>query len=225
MGEAKKKVIVACGSLEPELLALEPDPAETELRFEDQNLHRTPHLMAEVLQETIGEIAEYADPIVLGYGLCSNGIVGLSAPSQQLIIPRTHDCLGLFMGSHEAYVKAFRERPGSYYLTPGWLAEKKDPIGIMKHDYIPRVGPEEAESALREELKHYSHIVYIDTGARHPSGLRARARENAEFLDLEFMEMKGSMSLIRKLVFGPYEPPEFVIVEPGEKVKQDDFID
>ena len=36
--------------------------------------------------------------ILLGYGLCGNGLDGLSARHTRLVLPRAHDCIGLLMG-------------------------------------------------------------------------------------------------------------------------------
>ena len=73
--------------------------------------------MPGLIQEQIDQAAEYASQIVLGYGLCSNGIVGITARNQSLIVPRCHDCITLFLGSPAAYSEVFKERSGSYYLT------------------------------------------------------------------------------------------------------------
>ena len=55
----------------------------------------------------LGEILASVDEskyeaILLGYGLCSNGLVGLTARSIPLVIP-VHDCITLFLGSKEQY--------------------------------------------------------------------------------------------------------------------------
>ena len=52
------------------------------------------------LQEELAAIdqSQY-DAILFGYGLCSNGLVGLTAMSIPLIVPRAHDCVTLFLGS------------------------------------------------------------------------------------------------------------------------------
>jgi len=39
------------------------------------------------------------DAVLFGYGLCSNGLVGLAATRIPLIVPRAHDCMTLFLGS------------------------------------------------------------------------------------------------------------------------------
>ena len=167
---------------------------------------------------------DIASKIVLGYGLCSNGVVGLLAPKQGLIIPRVHDCISLFLGSRERYAAVFKKRPGTYYLTPGWIAEEKDPIGMVENDYTARVGREEAIWAVHEELKHYTHIALINTGVGDVKALRKRALENAEFLEKEYEEIPGSAEYFRKIFFGPYDDKDFVIVAPGERVQQKPFL-
>ena len=46
-----------------------------------------PKDIAGVVQQQIDQAAKYADRIILGYGLCSNGIVGVTAGPQGLIGP------------------------------------------------------------------------------------------------------------------------------------------
>jgi len=222
--EKNKRIIIACRCIEPELTALSPSENGVEIRYLDQSLHRTPHDMAEMIQEQIEEVEDYAEEIILGYGLCSNGIVGVEAPRQGLIIPRAHDCITLFLGSRQAYFSAHNEHPGTYYLTPGWIAENKDPLGMLEHDYVPRVGRETAEWALREELKNYTRIVLVHAHGDDREALRKRGEENAEFLGMDFEEVESCDNYFRKLIFGPYEEDEFIKVGPGEKVKMGPFL-
>ena len=180
--------------------------------------------MSGVIQEEIDKVADREADIVLGYGLCSNGIRNVTAPDQGLYVPRVHDCIALFLGSRKRYDEQFQKRPGSYYLTPGWLAEEKDPLGILENDYAPRVGREEAEESMREELKHYRYIVFIDTGARATEELKKRAKENADYLGLEYLEYKGSPEYLERILRGPYNSQWFVYVEPGNKVPLEPFL-
>jgi hypothetical protein len=219
-----RTVLVACQVMEPELEAARGDQAGVEIRYLDQGLHRTPKKMAAVIQEQIDQAAAYANRIVVGYGLCSNGIVGLVARQQGLYIPHCHDCIAFFMGSHRAYLKVFQARPGTYYLTPGWVAEKKDPLGIIEEDYTPRLGRETAFWSMQEELKNYTHIVLINTGAGNIESLRERAKENARVLNKQYEEIQGSLDLFRKLMQGPYTTGEFHFVKPGHKVTQEMFL-
>ncbi len=222
---ALPRAVIACRCMAPELDALGPDRHGVEVRYLDQNLHRTPDIMPELIAEAVEEVEDRASSIVLGYGLCSNGIVGVKAPRQGLIVPRVHDCIALFLGSRGEYNLRRGERPGTYYLTPGWVAEEKDPLGQLEHEYIPRVGKETAEWAIREELKHYTHIALIDTGVGDREPLRARAMKNASHLEMEYEEVRGTDLYFRKLLFGPYEEEDFVFVEPGKTVRADPWLE
>jgi hypothetical protein len=217
-------VLVACRVIEPELEAAKGDEDSVEIRYLDQGLHRTPQKMAAFLQEQIDQAAVYANRIVVGYGLCSNGIVGLMPRQQGLYLPHCHDCIAFFMGSHRAYLKAFEARPGTYYLTPGWVAEKKDPLGIIEEDYAPRLGRETAFWAMGEELKHYTHIALINTGAGNIEPLRERAKENARVLNKQYEEIQGSLDFFKKLIGGPYTTGEFFFLKPGLKITQEMFL-
>ncbi len=108
------RVIIACGSVKSELGAFRPNDGTIEIHYLEQTLHQTPNRMPQVIQNEIESVQRHASQIVLGYGLCSNGVVGIIAPKQGLIIPRIHDCISLFLGSRAAYEKAFKEKPGTY---------------------------------------------------------------------------------------------------------------
>jgi hypothetical protein len=219
-----REVLIACGSIRPELAGVHKENPHLEIRYLDQNLHLTPKKMKEMIQPEIDQASGYARHIVLGYALCSNGVVGLQARTQALIIPRCHDCIGFFLGSHETYMQAFEKRPGTYYLTPGWIEAKKDPLGIVEQDYAPRLGWDTAVWAMNEELKHYTHIVFINTALCDAAPLRARAMKNAAFFDKEYEEIAGkSLRYFKKLVCGPYTDEAFVILKPGETLDQKMF--
>ena len=95
--EAKRPAIIACRVFEPELRRVLEETGEgAELHLLPQALHRTPTRLPALLQEAIAVAAPTASRIVLGYGLCSNGVVGVTAPATGLIVPRCHDCISLF---------------------------------------------------------------------------------------------------------------------------------
>ena len=64
----------------------------------DFGLHDYPERLNNVLKEEIEKSQEY-DVILFGYGLCSMGTVGLSSSTSKLVIPKMHDCIGIFLGS------------------------------------------------------------------------------------------------------------------------------
>ena len=213
------RVIIACRVMKPELELLADSTQDLHIYYLEQSLHRTPQLLPDLLQEKVDQAAGFASQIVLGYGLCANGVVGVKAPDQGLIVPRVHDCISLLLGSAQTYLQLAQKMPGTYYLTPGWVAEEDDPLGFME-DYVERVGRETAEWAVHEELKNYTHIALIDTQAGDMAPLRERAKENAKFLDKEYREISGSPSYLSRLLHGPYDKKDFIFVPAGQSVRQ-----
>lgn len=220
----KNKMVIACGSLRPELEKLQLLVPEVEIKFLPQNLHRHPDKLKNELQEAINHIDKSYKEAALGYGLCSNGIVGVKAPAQGLYIPKAHDCITLYMGSKDKYSHVFKEIPGTYYLTRAWIEEEKDPLSQMENEYTERVGREFAEYAMKEEIKNYSHICFINTGIGDTEKYRLRAKENAMFFEKEYIEMEYKNELLLKTLQGPYPANEFIYVEPNQLVKQKDFL-
>jgi hypothetical protein len=221
-----RRVVIACRVMEPELISVLSERGAgddvPEIIYLDQVLHRTPGKLLSLVQEKIDEAAQTASRIVLGYGLCSNGVVGVMARQQGLIIPRCHDCIGLFLGSPQRYQEIFHSKPGTYYLTPGWLAEKKDPLGIIE-EQVPKYGRETAQWVVEEELKHYTHIALINTGVEEMAPLRARAMENAASLNKQYEEIPGSLDYFREILYGPYTEDKFLRLRLGESFTQEMF--
>jgi Protein of unknown function (DUF1638) len=224
LGQCRGTAIIACDVMRTEL-ELAAQGAAVQFHFIDQGLHRTPKKMAALIQEKLDLVNESAERVVLAYGLCSGGIKGVRGSCHELVVPKCHDCIALFFGSASVYQEAFRARPGTYYLTPGWVAAKRDPLGTIYDDYAPKHGMETALWVMQEELKHYTHIALINTGVGDLDHLRARAKENCAFLEKEYCEIQGSLDYFKKLVHGPYKEDEFIIIPPGGEVTEDMFFD
>lgn len=218
--------VIACEIMEAEIELVTRVLDTIETHYLHQGLHRTPSKMSGQIQELVDRLDDRVDRIVLGYGLCANGIVGVQARTRDIIVPRCHDCIGFFLGSPQAYLDDFYSRPGSYYLTPGWIGEKKDPLSIIEEEYVPRYGREMAEWAKKEELKHYTHIVLVDTGVADLKPMRRIGQKNAEYFGMQYLEIKAkSKEFFQKLVKGPYPEEEFFRVQPGDKITQGSFFD
>jgi len=70
------------------------------------------------LQAAIDKVEERQyDALLMGYGLCNNGIVGLTTKSIPLVIPRGHDCITVFWAALPVtwiisiLIPAFTSRP------------------------------------------------------------------------------------------------------------------
>ncbi|MBM4308707.1 MAG: DUF1638 domain-containing protein [Deltaproteobacteria bacterium] len=215
-----KCLVIACGIMRDELLRFQAKGIS--FIFMEQSLHRTPQKMGPLIQKEIDKAdGQEWESIILGYGLCSNGILGLRSRRHSLVVPRVHDCIALFLGSHEKYIEEQRKEPGTYYLTKGWIEEGKSPLGIYQ-EYCQRCGPETAEWAIREELKNYTRIALVDMD--NLSQLhRDYSEENARFLKLRYEEIKGSLEYFKRMLNGPWSDG-FIILKPGEKVTQTLFL-
>lgn len=217
-----KLFILACSVMEKELKQFKN--GEMDFIFLDYGLHRTPEQMGQAIQLEIEKVSDHPyDGIVLGYGLCSNGIVGVQSKVHPLIIPRIHDCISLFLGSIESYQHQSKEHPGTYYLTPGWIEKGQTPISKYE-SYETSYGKDTAQWVLHEEMKHYTRIVFIDTGVDTFECYRTIARQNAEFLGVTYEEVKGSPEMFKKLVLGPWGK-DFLILRPNQAVLQEMFFD
>lgn len=222
-GDHLKRLILACSVMEREIRRFQ-DPL-VECRFFDYGLHRTPENMAGALQEVIDQVAdEEYGTVVLGYGLCCNGLVGICCRNQPLVIPRIHDCIALFLGSVTSYRYQTTEYPGTYYLTPGWIEKGETPISKFEA-YTRSYDQQTAEWVLHEEMKHYHRIALIDTGAYHEwESYRRIARANARLLGISYEELKGSSTLFKDLVRGPWGD-SFLVLTRGHSVDQGMFLD
>ena len=217
-----KLLVLACVVMEKEIQQFQN--GRVEFKYFDYGLHRTPENMFKTLQFEI-DLASREDynGIILGYGLCSNGIVGVHSRKQTLIVPRIHDCITLFLGSVESYQRQSTEYPGTYYLTRGWIEKGQTPLSKYE-SYVKSYDQETAGWVLHEEMKNYTRIVFIDTRISPAEPYREIAQENAKFMGLAYEEIEGSPRLFEELVCGPWGK-DFLIVKNGESIQQEMFLD
>lgn len=216
--QAKRKVI-ACATMVEEMLPLLSDDIPYEVL--DFGLHLNPPELKRALQEKINEASAKADVLLLGYGLCSMAAVGLKATTATLVIPKTDDCIAIFLGSGSAYKEQSKTEPGTYYLTKGWIEAGNTPF--EEHQLIvEKYGEEKALRMTRLLLKNYKRLALINTGQYKIESYREYTRSKADEFELRFEEIDGSTALIERMLHGPWDE-EFVVVEPSNTVTYEDF--
>ena len=215
----KRIKVIACATVIEEMRPLLPSGVTYEVL--DFGMHITPEKLRESLQQTVDRIGDGVDVIILGYGLCSMGVVGLKSEKCTLVVPRVDDCIAIFLGSTAAYREQGKKEPGTYYLTKGWIEVGDSPFDEYKR-LIERYGQERADKVMNMMLKNYTRLAYIDTGHDNQERHRDYARRTAEKFNLRFEEIPGSNVLIKELIQGPWED-DFIVKAPGEIIKFSDF--
>jgi len=215
-----RRMVIACATVIEEMVPFLP--ADVPYEILDFGLHLRPNDLRESLQRKIEETRQHADVLLLGYGLCSMAVVGLKATDVTLVIPRTDDCIGIFMGSCAAYRAQIKQEPGTYYLTKGWIEVGDSPFE-EHHRLVKRYGEAKAERMTGLVLRNYKRLGFINTGQYEIKRYREYAQKAARQFGLQFEEIQGSSRLIRKMIFGPWDE-EFLIVPPGHTVRFEDFV-
>jgi hypothetical protein len=192
-------------------------------RFLEYSLHSTPNLMAGRINEAMADLkAQGAERVVLGYGLCSNGVVGLESEGG-LVMPRCHDCIGMLLGSPRRYFEMFRKFPGTYFLTEGWIRNRGDPLSSAIYKYAPKMGEKKALRGMSLELANYKSFCFVDNGVGDREAVRERTMENCKVFGKEYMELESGLDYFTGLLEGPHPDDEFLVLPAGRKVMNEYF--
>ncbi len=236
-------VVLACTVFQDMLQELLPQGLASQLQFFDMALHVTPKQMQRTLQEAIDSI-EQPSLIVLAYGLCGNGLLGLRAGKHVLLVPRVDDCIAIMLGSRQAYLEEFRKEPGTYYLGRGWLEADvarlnhtgmsdarygADPLTTYE-TYAAQYGPETAEWLIDQMYRNYRRLVFVAHTQAELEKYRPRVEQIANFCKrwgMRYEEIMGSDRYVRRLIEVAtaldQADGEFVVVPPGGEITQEQF--
>lgn len=224
MNAQRQVVVIACRALEDLIREVLPD--RLPMTFLGYELHTRPQEMRPALQAQLDALPA-PSIVLLGYGLCGNGVVGVSAGPHVLVIPRTHDCIAIFLGSYRKYAERFREDPGTFYLTKGWLESGDGPL----HDWVSfrqQYDEDTADYLVDMMYRHYRRICFVGFSPEEIAHYRPQAQEVAAFCkarwNMAYEEVLGTGALIERFVRTPRHldqgSDEFVIVAPGGVVEE-----
>ncbi len=221
--------VIGCRVFEDLLEAHLPPGLVKNFTFLDYGLHRWPGKLRQAVQAEIDGLAT-PSLIVLGYGLCGNGLDGVAARQHTLLISRAHDCIAVLLGSYERYVREFQDEPGTYYLTKGWLESGSHPLAEHQ-DYALRFGEEDAQWIMDQQYSHYKRLVFVAHSALDLERYRPLAKQVAAYCSqwgMRYEEILGSDLYVRRLVQTAQSldrtDPDFLIVPPGGTIRQADFL-
>jgi len=175
------------------------------------------------------------DALLLGYGLCNNGIVGLSAKLIPVVVPRAHDCITLFLGSAARYKDYFDSHPGVYFKTTGWIERgaadgdlgqlalgKKLGLQQSYEEMVAKYGEDNArylwEEFGKNLARHYRQFTFIEMGVEPDGSFEQSAREEAAQRGWKYERLAGDISMMQRLVNGDWNEKEFLVVPPGYRI-------
>ncbi len=209
-------------------------PHAVSVRLFRQGLHDTPKNLKDLLQEEVDTIEPgECDAILLGYGLCGNATLGLTARHTPIVTPRAHDCITLYLGSRQRYLEAFKEQPGTYWYSLDYLernqgdidialgASSQETLSAVYEEYVEKYGEDNA-NYLMEVMgawkQHYSRAVYIHLDLGEDDTIEQRVREEASRRGWTFERMEGDRRLINQLIHGEWPEEDFLFVPPGHAI-------
>lgn len=232
--------VIACDVLNREIAYLSSQSScFVDVTFLNQGLHNTPDKLRSMLQKEIdkanGEFpynyyntAPNYDYIIVGYGLCSNGVAGVKSEKVPLVIPRAHDCITLLLGSKEKYNQYFNEHPGTYWFSTGWIERGWQPsetkYKVLLQEYTEKYGEDNAEFLLEMEqnwMKEYSYAAFIGWDSiANTEYYRDFTEESSKFFNWNFLDFKGDQGLLKRMINGEFNDQEVLVVPPGKTVIQ-----
>ncbi len=214
-----RTTVIACKTLEDEVnQALNITEINYPVKWIESGLHNYPEKLRDTLQNTIDETTD-SDYILLIFGLCGNALLGLTSPRATLVIPRVDDCISLFLGGNNKR-KMIEEKAAAYYLTKGWLRYENN-IWQEYTRSVEKYGKERTKGIFATMLKHYTHLVVIDTGAYDTDLFLEEAKEIATELDLELKVIPADLNMLKDALEQNWQE-EFIVIEPGKTITMQD---
>lgn len=241
--------LIACKSMSRELSYLTSlSPNIFDITWIRQGFHDTPDVLRSTLQAEVDAVESGDDPhtnallgtqlnprsgtmeafdaILVGYCLCSNGIVGLHSKNHTLVIPRGHDCITMFLGSKERYADYFKNMPGCFWYTASWIENCTMPceeanrreLDIYREQGFDEDDIEYFKEMLQGWTKNYHYAAYVQMPFYDSPDQRKFTKDAADYFGWQYTPIEGNMSLMEKFVSGTWDPEEFLIVPPGYRV-------
>ncbi|MCR5263716.1 MAG: DUF1638 domain-containing protein [Clostridiales bacterium] len=232
--------IIACRIFNRELSYLASQSEnQVDITWVGRGLHNTPEKLCARLKNAAdsvydqiesGELESKPDYIVLGYGLCSRAVVGVRCRGIPIVIPRTDDCIAVFLGSQERYMKEFSEGGGAYWLNSGWIEQSPklfDSENLKRRrwlEYAEKFGEDNADYLIEVESsweKNYDTICYVHSDIYDSPAHYGTAKKEAEKKEWRLKELKGDNRLLKMMVDGDWNEEEFLVLKPGERIDAD----
>jgi hypothetical protein len=210
-------------------------PHVIDIELISKGLHTEPERLHAELQRRLDACQPgQFDAVLLAYGLCSNSIAGLMCPHTQMVAPRAHDCITLYLGSKDRYSDEFREHPGTYWYTPDYMergGDNSDRVALgastdenmdqVYAEYVAKYGKDNADylmEVMGAWRQHYDRAAYIENQDIQLPDYSAKVSELASRRGWNFQRLAGNLFILRDLFDGRWDEERFLIVPPGDTI-------
>lgn len=228
--------LLACDVLTRELsYCIARCPHTIRPAFTPKGEHTVPARLNALLQGQIdaseSEGVAY-DAILLGYGLCGNAAVGLTARSFPLVVPRAHDCTTLFLGSKGAFEEHFGANPSQGWTSVGYSERggglisdgttRGEPEMDASYAQMVELYGEESAAYLWDTMhpeKHSPDVLFIDVPETREPHIIERIQAETAQLGKCLRQVPGSIRLMEALLAGDWSSDDFLVVPPGHSIK------
>ncbi|NQT86676.1 DUF1638 domain-containing protein, partial [bacterium] len=231
----KKRVhVIGCGVLAIDVRhTAERLGIETGETWLEAGLHDRPGELRRRLQAAIDAVSDAGgcDRIIVGYGICGRGTVGLHARSVPLVIPKAHDCIALFLGSDSAYKREFARFPGTYYVSAGWYEGKVQPLEARRQDgeepqrgegdisaLAVKYGEDNAQAIvdfMNSWQRNYQRAAFVDTGCGSADRYASYAEAMAQEFGWRYECLPGDLSLVEAMLTAEESTDAVLVVSAG----------
>jgi hypothetical protein len=231
--------LIACDVLTREVChCIARSPHTVDVEFTEKGAHEDSDRLRVLLQGRIDGTADRGTPydaILLGYGLCGNATARLAARNIRLVVPRAHDCCTIYLGSRRRFKELFSDNPSRPFSSAGYM-ERGDSylhdgdtgrlLGLDRsyEDYVAQYGEENAKFimetlTLSRDGNTDNKVIYIDVPETAQEEYASICKQNAETEGRQFIRVEGSIRLIQQMIDGSWSEDEFLIVEPGQRIR------
>jgi len=206
--------------MKEEILSIEP-LEDQDFEFVSMDFHLYPQKLKTELQRLIDTSLGY-DRIVLAFGLCGGAASGLKATNGELVIPRVHDCISIFLCPEKGCVCDFKKQLGTFYLSNGWMITEKTILSDYQR-ILEKFGLQKATKLFNRMYDGYKKVLFIETGSASPDEVVRQSKEIAELFGAAYETIQGEAVFIEKIVRGPWDEENFITIASQGLITEEDF--
>jgi hypothetical protein len=221
--------LLSCDVFQEELFENIDNPgAWAAMAFLEMGLHDQPDILRKEVQGTIDKLEKHPEieTILLLYGICGNGLIGVKGSRCQLVMPRAHDCVSILLGSPDKHQAVLKDNPGTYFYSPGWVRGRRVP-GPDRDDHLKEYysdkypdDPEMVEDLIEADhdtFAHHNCAAYVDITSNR--GAEEYCKDCAASLGWKYKRLRGDPALLKDFLSGNWDPSRFLVTEPGQPVE------